>query len=171
MKRNLYPEAFPFQSPIHSLHPSQCCLQQSLDGPHPFDDVDCQLLHLLIILLSVVTPLAWWLLTWHGHLTDTHPNHDLHLVIFCCFTLRLNVPCCLTYSHSHISMTFKAGIFASGNATCHYKYLWNRKRQTSPYYLLHCHAATSVFPLPVGPPIQYPLHPLSKVPCAFHTSA
>ena len=61
----------------------------------------------------------------------------------------------------------KAGIFASGNATCHYKYLWNRKRQTSPYYLLHCHAATSVFPLPVGPPIQ--LHPLSKVPCTFHT--
>ena len=30
-------------------------------------------------------------------------------------------------------------------------------------------AATSVFPLPVGPPIQYPLHPLSKVPCANHT--
>lgn len=68
-------------------------------------------------------------------------------------------------------MTFKDGISAlgkaSGNATCHYKYLWIRKKQTPPSYLLHCHAATSVFPLPVGPPIQ--LHPLSKVPCANHT--
>ena len=45
---------------------------------------------------------------------------------------------------------------------------WNRKKQTPPYYLLHWHAATSVFPLPVGPPIQYPLHPLSNVPCANH---
>ena len=57
MKRDLYPEAFPFQSPIHSLHPSQCCLQQSLDGPHTYDDDvddDGASLHLLIILLLVV---------------------------------------------------------------------------------------------------------------------
>ena len=66
-----------------------------------------------------------------------------------------------------LEKTFTGGIFVSGNATCHYKYLWNRKRQAPPYYLLHCHAATSVFPLPVGPPIH--LHPLSKVSCAFHT--
>lgn len=45
----------------------------------------------------VGTPLAWWLLAWREHFTDPHPNHDLHFVIFCCFTLKL--------SHSRISTT------------------------------------------------------------------
>ena len=68
MKRDLYPEAFPFQSPFHSLHPSQCCLQQSLDGSH----IRWWWWRRWSIIFQayrfVGTPLAWWLLTWHGHL-------------------------------------------------------------------------------------------------------
>ena len=52
------------------------------------------------------------------------------LVIFCCFTLQLFVP--LTFPNFN---DIKSGIFTSGNATCHYKYFWNRKKQTTPSYI------------------------------------
>ena len=120
MKRDLYTEAFPFQSPIHSLHPSQCCLQQSLDGSHLrwwcwrwwWSRWSILFNHTIFSFFFVGTPLAWWLLAWCEHLPDAHPNHGHTFVIFCCFTLRLNVPCCFTlnllsHSHSHISMTLK----------------------------------------------------------------
>lgn len=57
----------------------------------------------------------------------------------------------------------KGGIFVSGNATCHYKYLWNRKKQTPPSCIGT--AATSVFPLPVGPP---PSYAALLLPVSFH---
>ena len=116
----------------------------------------------------MVTHLAWTPY-WHSsqpwpplcNLLLLHPQTERPLLLHI-FPFLLN-----TTTTVLLVENSKDGIFASGNATCHYKYLWNRKRQTSPYYLLHCHAATSVFPLPVGPPIQ--LHPLSKAPCAFHS--
>lgn len=60
------------------------------------------------------------------------------LVIFCCFTLRPHRTTSKTQDfYTQCSLIFhkiKDGIFALGNATCHYKYLWNRKKQTTPSY-------------------------------------
>lgn len=55
----------------------------------------------------------------------------------------------------------KGGMFAFGNATLPLQVPLEQKKADNS--LLHCTAATSVFPLPVGPLILYQLHPLSKV--------
>ena len=78
---------------------------------------------------SVGTPLAWWLLAWRGHLPDTHPNHG-HPGN----PLLLHPQTVVPFTFPHF-LDIKAGIFTSGNATCHYKYLWNRKKQTPPSYI------------------------------------
>lgn len=92
MKRDLYFETFPFPSSIPNVVCSSHWMGHTYD-----DDVDDDDASFSSIPFSFLT---WLDLLWHDgysldvDISDAHPNHDLHLVIFCCFTLRLNVPCC-----------------------------------------------------------------------------